>query len=174
MPRSSARPRIRACMAARVPSACHRCNQRGVALFDPQWGPCGRSHQRQPVIKMYNKVFSIFRNGACGIPRLRCSGAGGKTSSHKRHSTSLTPSNRPAILPSYVQIEQYSTKIILVGYIHIGFEHTFRSLRFQDKFSDKLTRTPATRLLIVKGCIAVKGYVAMGKTLNMPQLPTPP
>src|SRR4030095_13356107 len=28
------------------------------------------------------------------------------------------PSNRPAILPSYVQIEQYSTKIILVGYIH--------------------------------------------------------
>src|SRR5262249_46068295 len=75
------------------------------------------SHQRQPVIKMYNKVFRIFRNGAWGIPRLRVGGAGGKTSSNKRHSKSLTPSNRPAILPSYVQIEQYSTKIILVGYI---------------------------------------------------------
>jgi hypothetical protein len=68
---------------------------------------------------MYNKVFRIFRNGAWGIPRLRFGGAGGKTSSNKRHSKSLTPSNRPAILPSYVQIEQYSTKIILVGYIHL-------------------------------------------------------
>src|ERR1041384_3683276 len=67
------------------------------------------------VIKMYNKVFRIFRNGAWGIPRLRFGGAGGKTSSNKRHSKSLTPSNRPAILPSYVQIEQHSTKIILVG-----------------------------------------------------------
>src|SRR5262245_16925259 len=119
MPRSSAIPRIRACIAAKVPSACHRCNQRCVALFDPHWGPCGTSHQRQPVIKMYNKVFRIFRNGAWGIPRLRFGGAGGKTSSNKRHSKSLTPSNRPAILPSYVQIEQYSTKIILVGYIHV-------------------------------------------------------
>jgi hypothetical protein len=64
---------------------------------------------------MYNKVFRIFRNGACGIPRLRFGSAGGKTSSNKRHSKSLTPSKRPAILPSYVQIEQYSTKIILVG-----------------------------------------------------------
>src|SRR5262249_711180 len=117
MPRSSAIPRIRACIAAKVPSACHRCNQRCVALFDPHWRPCGTSHQRQPVIKMYNKVFKIFRNGAWGIPRLRFGGAGGKTSSNKRHSKSLTPSNRPAILPSYVQIEQYSTKIILVGYI---------------------------------------------------------
>src|SRR5262249_44955549 len=118
MPRSSAIPRIRACIAATVPSACHRGNQRCVALFDPQWGPCGTSHQRPPVIKMDNKVFRIFRNGAWGIPRLRVGGAGGKTSSNKRHSKSLTPSNRPAILPSYVQIEQYSTKIILVGYIH--------------------------------------------------------
>jgi hypothetical protein len=66
-----------------------------------------------------HKVFRIFRNGAWGIPRLRFGGAGGKTSSNKRHSKSLTPSNRPAILPSYVQIEQYSTKIILVGYIHL-------------------------------------------------------
>src|SRR5215831_8819409 len=118
MPRSSAIPRIRACIAATVPSACHRGHQRCVALFDPQWGPCGTSHQRPPVIKMDNKVFRIFRNGAWGIPRLRVGGAGGKTSSNKRHSKSLTPSNRPAILPSYVQIEQYSTKIILVGYIH--------------------------------------------------------
>src|SRR5262249_5556374 len=119
MPRSSAIPRIRACIAAKVPSPCHRCNQRCVAPFDPHWRPCGTSHQRQPVIKMYNKVFRIFRNGAWGIPRLRFGGAGGKTSSNKRHSKSLTPSNRPAILPSYVQIEQYSTKIILVGYIQV-------------------------------------------------------
>jgi hypothetical protein len=45
-------------------------------------------------------------------------GTGGKTSSNKRHSKSLTPSNRPAILLSSIQIEQYSIKIILVGYIH--------------------------------------------------------
>src|SRR5262249_58315002 len=29
-----------ACIAATVPSACHRGNQRCVALFDPHWGPC--------------------------------------------------------------------------------------------------------------------------------------
>ena len=128
MPRSSAIPRIRACIAAKVPSACHRCNQRCVALFDPHWGPCGTSHQRPPVIKMYNKVFRIFRNGAWGIPRLRFGGAGGKTSSNKRHSKSLTPSNRPAILPSYVQIEQYSTKIILVGYIRVCWPTSFSGI----------------------------------------------
>src|SRR5262249_33994334 len=99
------------------PSACPRCTQRCGALFDPHGGPCGTSHQRQPVSKMDNKVCRIFRNGAGGLPRLRCGGAGGKPSSHKRHSTSLTPAKRPAILPSYVQIEQSSTKIILVGYI---------------------------------------------------------
>jgi hypothetical protein len=118
MPFSSATPRIRACMAANVPSACQRCNQRCVALFDAHCGPRGTSHHRHPVIKTYNNVFNICRNGACGIPRLRLGGAGGKTSSNKRHSQSLTPSNRPAILPSFVRIEQYSTKIILVGYIH--------------------------------------------------------
>src|SRR5262249_52341060 len=110
MPRSSARPRIRACIAASVPSACHRCNQRCVALFDAHCGPRGTSHHRHPVIKTYNNVFNIFRNGACGIPRLRLGGAGGKTSSNKRHSKSLTPSNFPAILSSSIQIEQYSIK----------------------------------------------------------------
>ena len=52
-----------------------------------------------------NNVFKIFRNGACGIPRPRLDGAGGKTSSNKHHSQSLTPCKRPAILPSSVQIE---------------------------------------------------------------------
>src|SRR6516164_6687005 len=118
MPRSAALPSIRAGIAATGPSACPRCTQRCGALFDPHGGPGGTSHQRQPVSKMSNKVCRIFRNGAWGLPRLRCGGAGGKPSSHKRHSTSLTPANRPAILPSYVQIEQSSTKIILVGYIH--------------------------------------------------------
>jgi hypothetical protein len=121
IPLSSATPRIRACMAAKVPSACQRCSQRCVALFDAHWGPRGTSHHRHPVIKTYNNVFNIFRNGACGIPRPRLDGAGGKTSSNKRHSKSLMPSNRPAILPSSIQIEQYSIKIILVGYIHIRF-----------------------------------------------------
>ena len=118
MPRSAALPSIRAGIAATGPSACPRCTQRCGALFAPHGGPGGTSHQRQPVSKMSNKVCRIFRNGAWGLPRLRCGGAGGKPSSHKRHSTSLTPAKRPAILPSYVQIEQSSTKIILVGYIH--------------------------------------------------------
>ena len=118
MPCSSATPRIRACIAASVPSACQRCSQRCVALFEAHCGPRGTSHHRQPVIKTYSNVFNICRNGACGIPRPRFCGAGGKTSANKRHSKSLTPSNRPAILPSFVRIEQYSTKIILVGYIH--------------------------------------------------------
>src|SRR5262249_40631620 len=124
MPRAAALPSIRAGSAATGPSACPRCTQRCGALFDPHRGPCGTSHQRQPVSKMDNKVCRIFRNGAWGLPRLRCGGAGGKPSSHKRHSTSLTPAKRPAILPSYVQIEQSSTKIILVGYIHIIFSDT--------------------------------------------------
>src|SRR5262252_7119040 len=119
MPRSSAIPRIRACIAASVPSACHRCNQRCVALLDAHCDPRGTSHQRHPVSNTYSNVFNSFRNGACGIPRPRLGGAGGKTSSNKRHSKSLTPSNRPAILLSSVQIEQYSIKIILVGYIHV-------------------------------------------------------
>src|SRR4030095_11489856 len=113
--RSSAIPRMRACITASVPSTYQRCNQRWVALFDAHCGPRGTSHQRQPVIKTYSNVCHIFRNGACGIPRPRLGGAGGKMSSNKRHSKSLNPSKRPAILPSYVQIEQYSTKIILVG-----------------------------------------------------------
>jgi len=115
IPLSSATPRMRACIAANVPSACQRCSQRWVALFDPQCGPRGTSHHRHPVIKTYNNVFKIFRNGACGIPRPRLGGAGGKTSSNKRHSKSLNPSKRPAILPSYIAIGQYSTKMMLVG-----------------------------------------------------------
>src|SRR5215216_6053752 len=93
-----------------------RCNQRCVALFDAHCGPRGTSHHRQPVTKTYSNVFKTFRNGACGIPRPRLGGAGGKTSSNKRHSKSLTPSNRPAILLSSIQIEQYSIKFVLVGY----------------------------------------------------------
>src|ERR687886_2890030 len=119
MPRSAAIPRIRACIAASVPSACQRCNQRCVALFDAHWGPRGTSHHRQPVIKTYSNVFKTCRNGACGIPRPRLGGAGGKTSSNKRHSKSLSPSKRPTILPSYIEIGQYSTKTILVGYVHL-------------------------------------------------------
>src|SRR5262245_43016922 len=115
MPLSSATPRIRACMVAKVPSACQRCNQRCVALFEAHCGPQGTSHQRHPVINTYSNVFTIFRNGACGIPRPRLGGAGGKTSSNQRHSKSLTPSKRPAILLPSVQIEQYSIKIVLVG-----------------------------------------------------------
>src|ERR671937_458922 len=115
MPRSSAIPRMRACIAASVPSTYQRCNQRCVALFDAHCGPRGTSHHRQPVIKTESNVFKTFRNGACGIPRPRLGGAGGKTSANKRHSKSLTPSNRPAILLSSIQIEQYSIKIVLVG-----------------------------------------------------------
>jgi hypothetical protein len=115
IPWSSAIPSIRAGLAASGPSACHRCSQRCVALFDAHGSPRGTAHHRQPVIKMYNNVCNTLRKGACGIPRPRFGGAEGKTSSNKRYSKSLTPSKRPAILSSYVQIEQYSTKIILVG-----------------------------------------------------------
>ena len=48
-------------MAANVPSACQRCSQRCVALFEAHWGPRGTSHHRHPVIKTYNNVFKIFR-----------------------------------------------------------------------------------------------------------------
>src|SRR5687768_16757992 len=106
---------MRACMAASVPSTCHRFSQRCVALFEAHCGARGTSHQRHPVINTYSNVFNIFRNGACGIPRPRVGGAGGKTSSNKRHSKSLTPSKRPAILLSSVEIEQYSMKTLLVG-----------------------------------------------------------
>jgi hypothetical protein len=119
MPLSSATPRMRACIAASVPSVCQRRNQRCVALFDAHCGPRGTSHHRQPVIKTYNNVFKTFRNGACGIPRPRLGGAGGKISANKHHSKSLNPSKRPAILPSHIEIEQYSTEIVLVGQIHV-------------------------------------------------------
>src|SRR4051812_1290945 len=116
MPRSSAKPRMRARKTTKGPSPRHHRNQRSVPPFHPPPGPRGTSHHRHPVIKTYHRVFNIFRNGACGIPRPRLGGAGGKTSANKRHSRSLKPSKRPAILlSSYVQIEQYSIKIILVG-----------------------------------------------------------
>ena len=68
IPWSSAIPSIRAGLAASGPSACHRCSQRCVALFDAHGSPRGTAHHRQPVIKMYNNVCNTLRKGACGIP----------------------------------------------------------------------------------------------------------
>ena len=51
-----------------------------LGVFEAHCGPRGTSHHRQPVIKTYSNVFKICRNGACGIPRPRFCGAGGKTS----------------------------------------------------------------------------------------------
>jgi hypothetical protein len=61
-------------------------------------------------------------------------------SSNKRHSQSLTPSHRPAILPSYIQIEQYSIKIILVGYIHVGRPRILAQYCHEDSCHPKAKR----------------------------------
>jgi len=84
MPCSSAIPRIRTCIAARVPSTCQRCNPRCVALFDAHCGPRGTSHHRQPVIKTDSNVFHIFRNGV-RIPRISATQSTGMLPSSLRH-----------------------------------------------------------------------------------------
>jgi hypothetical protein len=71
LPCASAIPRMRACLAARVPSACPRCHQRGGARFDAHGGPRRTSHHRQPVSKRSSTVCSSVRQGAWGIPRRR-------------------------------------------------------------------------------------------------------
>ena len=114
---------------------------------------------------MYNKAFRIFRNGAWGIPRLRFGGAGGKTSSNKRHSKSLTPSKRPAILPSYVNIGQYSTETVLVGYIHINLQQLWQTFEryLEQKFPDASTLATPFNDPIAE---SIEEYQAFLKTLG--------
>ena len=51
-----------------VPSSYQRWSHRWAELLEDHGGPFERSHQRQPVNKMYNKELTTRRGAARGLP----------------------------------------------------------------------------------------------------------
>ena len=118
-PRSSAIPSIRACIAASVPSACHRCNQRCVALFDAHCGPQGTSHQRQPGDQHVEQGMQDLPKRDMRHPTaaLRwCRGNNVCEQAPFSITYAFKSSCHTALLCLYRTVEH---KIIIVGYIHV-------------------------------------------------------
>ncbi|KOR31351.1 hypothetical protein TI04_01230 [Achromatium sp. WMS2] len=75
-----------------MPFTYHRFSQRWAALFDAHDSPIGTSHQRCPVISIYNNLVNTLSKGVGGIPSLRIFELGNK-SANIYHSESLKLDN---------------------------------------------------------------------------------